>query len=153
MRLNCRSPAPGRVCSLPPAPCCSLPAARSCCWLVGAAPPGSKVYGSPSVKAAWYGRWSLAGLVSRQVFWPVPNVDSILVSFERGELPGTEQERIATFALVDGAFGQRRKTLRNALQGVATSEMIEAAGLRPDARAEQIDVAGFVRLANLVPSA
>src|SRR6185312_10468960 len=76
-----------------------------------AAPPGSKVYGSPSVKAAWYGRWSLAGLVSRQVFWPVPNVDSILVSFQRGELPGTEQERIATFALVDAAFGQRRKML------------------------------------------
>ena len=80
-----------------------------------AAPPGSKVYGSPSVKAAWYGRWSLAGLVSRQVFWPVPNVDSILVSFERGELPGTEQERIDTFALVDAAFGQRRKMLRQSL--------------------------------------
>src|ERR1700712_5406286 len=80
-----------------------------------AAPPGSKVYGSPSVKAAWYGSWSTAGQVSRQVFWPVPNVDSILISFVRGEVPGSEAERVSTFALVDAAFGQRRKMLRQAL--------------------------------------
>ncbi|MEP6842857.1 MAG: 16S rRNA (adenine(1518)-N(6)/adenine(1519)-N(6))-dimethyltransferase RsmA, partial [Pseudolysinimonas sp.] len=73
-----------------------------------AAAPGSKIYGSPSVKAAWYGTWSTAGSVSRQVFWPVPNVDSILVSFARAEsLPGSEDERAEVFALVDGAFGQR----------------------------------------------
>ncbi|MDQ1552991.1 MAG: rRNA (adenine1518-N6/adenine1519-N6)-dimethyltransferase, partial [Microbacteriaceae bacterium] len=69
-----------------------------------AAPPGSKIYGSPSVKAAWYGSWRLAGQVSRQVFWPVPNVDSILVSFAlREAVIGTEAERVATFALVDAA--------------------------------------------------
>jgi 16S rRNA (adenine1518-N6/adenine1519-N6)-dimethyltransferase len=117
-----------------------------------AAPPGSKVYGSPSVKAAWYGRWSLAGLVSRQVFWPVPNVDSILVSFERGELPGTEQERLATFALVDAAFGQRRKMLRQSLaellgSSAAASARLEAAGIEPTERGEQLSVADFLAVA------
>ena len=117
-----------------------------------AAGPGSKVYGSPSVKAAWYGRWSLAGLVSRQVFWPVPNVDSILVSFERGELPGTEQERLDTFALVDGAFGQRRKMLRQSLADVlggsaAASARLEAAGIDPTERGEQLSVADFLAVA------
>ncbi|MDB5621375.1 16S rRNA (adenine(1518)-N(6)/adenine(1519)-N(6))-dimethyltransferase RsmA, partial [Tardiphaga sp.] len=73
-----------------------------------AAPPGSKIYGSPSAKAAWYGEFRLAGNVSRQVFWPVPNVDSVLVSFERRDAPGTEAERLSTFALIDAAFQQRR---------------------------------------------
>lgn len=115
-----------------------------------AAPPGSRVYGGPSVKAAWYGRWSTAGAVSRQVFWPVPNVDSILVAFERAEPPGTEAERAAVFRLVDAAFGQRRKMLRQALAGVLGSEasaVIEAAGVDPTARGEQVDVAGFLRIA------
>ena len=69
-----------------------------------AAGPGSKIYGSPSAKAAWYGDFRLAGTVSRQVFWPVPNVDSVLVAFERHEQPGTEAERLATFALIAAAF-------------------------------------------------
>ena len=77
-----------------------------------AAAPGSKVYGSPSAKAAWYGRWFTQGQVSRQIFWPVPNVDSILVGFERGERPGSEEERRATFQIIDAAFGQRRKMMR-----------------------------------------
>jgi 16S rRNA (adenine1518-N6/adenine1519-N6)-dimethyltransferase len=106
-----------------------------------AAPPGSKVYGAPSAKAAWYGQWKTAGQVSRQVFWPVPNVDSILVGFERRELPGTEDERIATFALIDAAFQQRRKMLRQALSVVlgdstTASARIESAGLAPTARGE-----------------
>jgi 16S rRNA (adenine1518-N6/adenine1519-N6)-dimethyltransferase len=74
-----------------------------------AAEPGSKIYGSPSIKAAWYGEFSTAGQVSRQVFWPVPNVDSILVAFDRKEARGTEEERLAVFELVDAAFQQRRK--------------------------------------------
>lgn len=117
-----------------------------------AAPPGSKVYGSPSAKAAWYGRWSTAGTVSRQVFWPVPNVDSILVSYARGELPGTEAERAVTFALIDAAFGQRRKMLRQALSDLlggsaAASARLEAAGLDPTARGEQLSIDDFVALA------
>jgi 16S rRNA (adenine1518-N6/adenine1519-N6)-dimethyltransferase len=118
-----------------------------------AAAPGSKVYGSPSAKAAWYGHWSVAGTVSRQVFWPVPNVDSILVAFERSpEPPGTEPERIATFAHIDAAFGQRRKMLRQSLSGLLggsarASERLEAAGLDPMARGEQLSVADFLSLA------
>lgn len=118
-----------------------------------AAPPGSKVYGSPSAKAAWYGRWTTAGTVSRQVFWPVPNVDSILVAFQRaGEAPGTPADRDATFALIDAAFGQRRKMLRQALAGslggsAAASTRLEAAGLDPTARGEQLSVLDYLALA------
>ena len=117
-----------------------------------AAGPGSKVYGSPSVKSAWYGEFSTAGKVSRQVFWPVPNVDSILVRFERREQPGTEAERRATFALVDAAFQQRRKMLRQALAPVlgdsaTASARLEAAGIAPTARGEELTVADFLRVA------
>jgi 16S rRNA (adenine1518-N6/adenine1519-N6)-dimethyltransferase len=117
-----------------------------------AAGPGSKVYGSPSVKAAWYGAFSTAGKVSRQVFWPVPNVDSILVRFERHEQPGTEAERLATFALVDAAFQQRRKMLRQALAPVLgdsalASARLEAAGVAPTARGEELTVDDFLRVA------
>ncbi len=120
-----------------------------------AAPPGSKVYGSPSAKAAWYGRWSVAGTVSRQVFWPIPNVDSILVAFERaGEFPGTDAERATTFALIDAAFGQRRKMLRQSLSELlggsgAASERLEAAGLDPTARGEQLGIEDFLALARV----
>jgi 16S rRNA (adenine1518-N6/adenine1519-N6)-dimethyltransferase len=117
-----------------------------------AADPGSKVYGSPSVKAAWYGRWSTAGQVSRQVFWPVPNVDSILVSFERGPRPGSEEERVSTFALVDAAFGQRRKMLRQALGellggSAAASARLESAGIDPTLRGEQLTMQDFLAIA------
>jgi 16S rRNA (adenine1518-N6/adenine1519-N6)-dimethyltransferase len=117
-----------------------------------AASPGSKVYGSPSAKAAWYGTWRTAGQVSRQVFWPVPNVDSILVGFVRHEQPGTEAERLATFALIDAAFQQRRKMLRQALSVVledsaTASARIEAAGLAPTARGEELTVLDFLAIA------
>ena len=123
-----------------------------------AAKPGSKVYGAPSVKAAWYGAWRTAGSVSRQVFWPVPNVDSILVGFERhAAQPGDETLRLRTFALVDAAFQQRRKTLRQALAPVfgdpsSAATALEAAGLSPSLRGEQQALADFVRLA-AVPAA
>lgn len=117
-----------------------------------AAGPGSKVYGAPSVKAAWYGSFSTAGKVSRQVFWPVPNVDSILVRFQRHEQPGTQAERLATFELVDAAFQQRRKMLRQALSVVLgdsglASARLEAAGIAPTARGEELTVADFLRVA------
>ncbi len=118
-----------------------------------AAAPGSKVYGAPSVKAAWYGRWRTAGQVSRMVFWPVPNVDSVLVAFERHTQPGSEAERVATFALVDAAFQQRRKMLRQSLSGVlggtaaAASDTLTRAGVDPQARGEQLTVDEFLRIA------
>ncbi|MBF0815100.1 16S rRNA (adenine(1518)-N(6)/adenine(1519)-N(6))-dimethyltransferase RsmA [Microbacterium paludicola] len=122
-----------------------------------AAPPGSKVYGAPSVKAAWYGPWRLAGTVSRQVFWPVPNVDSVLVAFRRDPEPrGTEEERLLTFRIVDAAFQQRRKMLRQALAGVlggtsaGATEVLERAGVAPTARGEELSIDDFVRIARAV---
>ena len=117
-----------------------------------AAAPGSKIYGAPSAKAAWYGSWRLAGTVSRQVFWPVPNVDSVLVGFERHEEPGDENLRVKTFAVIDGAFGQRRKMLRQALAGYAGSSaeaiaLLEKAGIDPTLRGEQLGIADFVSIA------
>lgn len=119
-----------------------------------AAPPGSKVYGAPSVKAAWYGPWRLAGTVSRQVFWPVPNVDSVLVAFTRDEHPrGDEQDRLRTFRIVDAAFQQRRKMLRQALSQVlggsaaSASAILEAAGVAPTARGEELGIDDFVAIA------
>jgi 16S rRNA (adenine1518-N6/adenine1519-N6)-dimethyltransferase len=116
-----------------------------------AAPPGSKVYGSPSVKAAWYGSWRIAAQVSRQVFWPVPNVDSVLVGYARGERPGTEAERVTTFGLVDAAFQQRRKMLRQSLGTVlgsasAATARMERAGVDPTARGEQLTVHDFLAI-------
>ncbi len=119
-----------------------------------AAPPGSKVYGAPSVKAAWYGTWRLGGMVSRQVFWPVPNVDSVLVAFERDARPrGSDDDRRAVFAIVDAAFQQRRKMLRQALAtvlgGTATdaTAILIAAGVAPTARGEELGIDEFERIA------
>ena len=87
-----------------------------------AATPGSKIYGIPSVKLAWYADSYLAGNVGRNIFWPVPNVDSALVFFAKREVAlGDEELRLATFAAADAAFGQRRKTLRQALADWAGS--------------------------------
>ncbi|WEK14786.1 MAG: 16S rRNA (adenine(1518)-N(6)/adenine(1519)-N(6))-dimethyltransferase RsmA [Candidatus Microbacterium phytovorans] len=119
-----------------------------------AAPPGSKVYGAPSVKAAWYGSWRLAGTVSRQVFWPVPGVDSVLVAFDRdAEARGSEDERRLTFRIVDAAFQQRRKMLRQALSSVlggnaaSASAVLEDAGVAPTARGEELAIEDFVAIA------
>jgi len=116
------------------------------------APPGSRVYGAPSVKLAWYATARSAGTVPRSVFWPVPNVDSRLVAFARHDPPATAASREEVFALVDAAFAQRRKTLRAALAGWAGSapeaeRLLRAAGIDPGARGESLGVAEFARLA------
>jgi 16S rRNA (adenine1518-N6/adenine1519-N6)-dimethyltransferase len=117
-----------------------------------AAKPGSKVYGIPSVKAAWYAdaRRSLA--ISRNVFWPVPNVDSALVALERRDPPPTTASREEVFRVIDAAFAQRRKTLRAALSGLAGSgalaeEALLAAEVHPSARGETLTVEEFARIA------
>ena len=117
------------------------------------AAPGSRVYGVPSVKLAWYARARLAGTVPRTVFWPVPNVDSRLVAFTRRDPPAAAASREEVFALIDAAFGQRRKTLRAALAGWAGSapeaeRLLRAAGIDPGARGESLSVAEFARLAS-----
>jgi 16S rRNA (adenine1518-N6/adenine1519-N6)-dimethyltransferase len=116
------------------------------------APPGSRVYGVPSVKLAWFADARRAGVVSRQVFWPVPNVDSELVRFRRRDPPPTSAARDEVFALVDAVFGQRRKMLRAALSGRfadGATRVLEAAGINPAARGETLDVAAFARLAEV----
>ena len=119
-----------------------------------AAGPGSRTYGVPSVKAAWYGTTSAAGHVGRSVFWPMPNVESELVGWRRHAEPlGDEDARLRTFAVVDAAFAQRRKTLRSALSGLAGSgDAAEAAlvgaGIDPRTRGEQLDVHGFRAIAD-----
>jgi 16S rRNA (adenine1518-N6/adenine1519-N6)-dimethyltransferase len=114
--------------------------------------PGSRVYGTPSVKLAWYAAARPAGPVPRSVFWPVPNVDSRLVAFTRRDPPDTTASREEVFAVVDAAFRQRRKTLRAALSGWAGSapeaeRLLRAARLDPGARGESLGVAEFARLA------
>jgi len=116
-----------------------------------AARPGSRTYGVPSVKAAWYAEVERAGAIPRAVFWPVPNVDSGLVRMRRRD-PPAGADRAATFAVVDAAFAQRRKTLRAALAGWAGSaaraeEIVRAAGVDPTVRGESLDVTAYVRIA------
>ncbi|MEY4263218.1 MAG: hypothetical protein RLY88_926 [Actinomycetota bacterium] len=118
-----------------------------------AAEPGSKIYGVPSVKLAWYADSALAGNVGRSIFWPVPNVDSALVYFSKRAVPlGDEQLRLEVFEVADAAFGQRRKTLRQALSSWAGSaaeaeRILLEAGVSPQARGEQLDVHQFVAIA------
>jgi 16S rRNA (adenine1518-N6/adenine1519-N6)-dimethyltransferase len=114
--------------------------------------PGSRVYGVPSAKLAWYADARPAGTVPRTVFWPVPNVDSKLVAFTRRDPPPTTASREEVFAVIDAAFGQRRKTLRAALAAWAGSpadaeRALRAAGVDPGARGEALAVADFARIA------
>ena len=123
-----------------------------------AAGPGEPAYGVPSVKAAWWASVRRAGTVPRTVFWPVPNVDSGLVAFERREPPPSKAGREAVFACVDAAFAQRRKTLRAALAGLAGSadlaeHALRAAGVDPRTRGEQLSVEAFATIADALADA
>ncbi|HIW29051.1 MAG TPA: 16S rRNA (adenine(1518)-N(6)/adenine(1519)-N(6))-dimethyltransferase RsmA [Candidatus Luteococcus avicola] len=114
--------------------------------------PGSKVYGVPSVKLAWYCEAQRVGTVPPKVFWPVPNVDSGLVQMVRREPVETTATREQVFRVIDAAFAQRRKMLRAALAGIcgssaAASEVLEAAGVDPQARGEVLEVGDFARVA------
>jgi 16S rRNA (adenine1518-N6/adenine1519-N6)-dimethyltransferase len=120
------------------------------------APPGSRTYGVPSVKAAWYAELSRVGAVPATVFWPVPNVESGLVAIRRRPAPRTSATRQQVFAVVDAAFAQRRKMLRSALAGLAGSPAaavaaIAAAGLDPQDRGERLGVTDFARIAERLP--
>jgi len=118
-----------------------------------AAKPNSKEYGIPSVKAAWWADVTGAGSVSRNIFWPQPNVDSKLVGFTRRPTPGDEELRKKVFAIIDSAFAQRRKMLRSALSsmygGSAPAEaVLTAAGIDPTLRGEALDIHAFCAIAN-----
>jgi 16S rRNA (adenine1518-N6/adenine1519-N6)-dimethyltransferase len=114
--------------------------------------PGGRVYGAPSAKLAWFAAARPAGVVPRSVFWPVPNVDSKLVTFTRRDPPPTSASRQEVFAVIDAAFGQRRKTLRAALARWAGSpaeaeRLLHAAGVDPRARGESLAIDEFARVA------
>jgi 16S rRNA (adenine1518-N6/adenine1519-N6)-dimethyltransferase len=116
-----------------------------------AALPGTKAYGAPSVKVAWYASATRAGAVPRAVFWPVPNVDSGLVRLTRHAPPGGVA-RQDVFQVVDHAFAQRRKMLRSALaswagSAAAATEVLREAGVDPTTRGEMLDLAAFARIA------
>jgi 16S rRNA (adenine1518-N6/adenine1519-N6)-dimethyltransferase len=116
------------------------------------APPGSRTYGIPSVKAAWWASARLAGRVPRNAFFPVPRVDSSLVYLERQPPPVGAPPHDQVFAVVDAAFAARRKTLRAALAGLAGGPVqaeaaLRAAGIDPAARGETLSVSDFARLA------
>ncbi len=121
------------------------------------APPGSRVYGVPSVKARWYCDVESAGNVGTSVFWPAPHVESGLVRMTRTLPPASTAGRAATFSVIDAAFAQRRKTLRSALATVAGSPVtaeraLVTAGIDPSTRGEQLDVEAFARLADALAS-
>ena len=115
-----------------------------------AAQPGSKIYGVPSVKAAFYGDVSRAGTIGKHVFWPAPNIESGLVRIDVSET-APRSVRDSIFPLVDAAFAQRRKTLRSTLAGIygsaaAAEDALCAAGIDPGLRGEKLTVADFIRL-------
>lgn len=117
-----------------------------------AAQPGSKVYGVPSAKAAWYADVRLADRVGRNVFWPAPNVDSGLVAMTRREPPATTASRDAVFRCIDAAFATRRKTLRAALAGLAggavpAEQALRAADVDPRLRGERLGIEEYARIA------
>jgi 16S rRNA (adenine1518-N6/adenine1519-N6)-dimethyltransferase len=122
-----------------------------------AAKPGGKIYGVPSLKAAWYADVELVGRVGRNVFWPAPNVDSGLVALRRRKPPKTTASRDDVFRCVDAAFLQRRKSLRGALASWAGSadaaeQALVAAGVDPRTRGEQLDITTFARIAEARPA-
>jgi len=121
-----------------------------------AASPGSKDYGIPSVKSAWWAQVKGAGSVSRSIFWPAPNVDSKLVSFTRRATPGDEAMRKKVFTIIDAAFAQRRKMLRSALSSLYGSsalaeEILTQAGIDPTLRGEALEISGFCAIALASP--
>ncbi|MFV0286008.1 MAG: 16S rRNA (adenine(1518)-N(6)/adenine(1519)-N(6))-dimethyltransferase RsmA [Demequina sp.] len=123
-----------------------------------AAPPGSRTYGVPSAKAAWYTATRRAGDVGRAVFWPVPRVDSALVLMDRRDQPETTASREEVFAVIDAAFAQRRKGLRGALSGLAGSgalaeEALARVGIAPLTRGEQLGIEDFARIAESLAQA
>lgn len=118
--------------------------------------PGSRVYGIPSAKVAWYASATRAGAISRGIFWPVPRVDSALVRLVRREEPLTNASREQVFAVIDAAFSQRRKTLRSALarwagSAVRAEETLLAAGVDPSRRGETLTIEEFAEIAAMAP--
>ena len=120
--------------------------------------PGSKVYGVPSAKLAWFAQAERVGTVPAKVFWPVPNVESGLVRIVRRDPPPTSASRAQVFTVIDAAFASRRKMLRGVLGGLCggsarAAELIDAAGVDPTARGESLAVTDFAAIAEVLARA
>ena len=118
-----------------------------------AAKSGSKIYGIPSAKAAWWADLSLGGTISRSIFWPVPNVDSSLVKFHRHQPLGSEVERNLTFTVIDQAFSQRRKMLRSVLADLCggnsqAESILNTIRIDPTLRGESLTIHDFLKIAS-----
>ena len=115
-----------------------------------AAKPGNKDYGVPSLKAAWWADLELTGNISRNIFWPIPNVDSKLVYFKRHEPLGDEGIRKTVFSLIDAAFSQRRKMIRSSMSvalGPSSEAIIANAGIDPTLRGEALEIKQYLAIA------
>ena len=115
-----------------------------------AAGPGDEAYGATSVKVAYWASAEVVGRVPPTVFVPRPRVQSVLVRIRRSPEPAVDPELVGyqrLFEVVRAGFGQRRKMLRRSLAGVVSADAFAGAGVRPDARAEEIDLCGWARLA------
>jgi 16S rRNA (adenine1518-N6/adenine1519-N6)-dimethyltransferase len=112
--------------------------------------PGNPQYGAVSVKVAYWAEASIVGYVPPTVFVPRPKVDSALVSIRRRPAPAIDPATVdagTLFGLVKAGFGTRRKMLRRALLGIVPPEAFEAAAVKPDSRAENLDLYAWGRLA------
>jgi 16S rRNA (adenine1518-N6/adenine1519-N6)-dimethyltransferase len=116
-----------------------------------AAGPGTTAYGIPSVKRSWWADATVVRKVSRTVFVPQPRVDSGLVDLRRHPPAGSEPERAAVFELIETGFNQRRKMLRRSLAAKASPDDLAAADIRPEARAEELTLPDWQRLAAVLP--
>lgn len=119
-----------------------------------ASKPNSKTYGAPSVKVQWYGQVKKSFAISRNVFWPIPNVDSDLVEIKR-EKEVDESIKNELFKVIDLAFEQRRKMLRSAFSSLCggsekASNLLQSANIDPQLRGEALSVDDYVRLTNVM---
>lgn len=116
-----------------------------------AAGPGTKAYGIPSVLVACWGRARVVGSVRSELFWPQPKVESVLVHIERYDQPAITAPYARVAQLVRTGFGQRRKMLRRSLADLVSVEQLEAAGIAPTARAEELEIGAWDALARVAP--
>lgn len=119
--------------------------------------PGDEQYGAVSVRVAYRAEGRVVRRVARSVFWPKPNVESVLVSLARHP-PPVDVDEVILWRVVDEAFGQRRKTMRNAMMrlGLESSEaeaMLQGCRIAPKTRPEELGLDAFACLAERLTEA